>query len=89
MSFLAATHKSGQYEERPVTKETQQMSVGSHTVVIMNANTSRAAKPPQPGSAERRAAWLDRYGDDYATDDERRAAYPQRQATGDPTSDLS
>lgn len=47
----------------------------SHTVEIMNANTPPAAKPPQPGSAEHWAAWLDRYGDDYATDDERRAAY--------------
>ncbi len=42
---------------------------------IMNANTPPAAKPPQPGSAEHWAAWLDKYGDDYATDDERRAAY--------------
>nr|WP_249267203.1 hypothetical protein [Mycobacterium malmoense] len=41
----------------------------------MNANTPPAAKPPQPGSAEHWAAWLDKYGDDYATDDERRAAY--------------
>lgn len=41
----------------------------------MNANTPPAAKPPQPGSAEHWAAWLDRYGDDYATDNERRAAY--------------
>jgi len=46
----------------------------------MNANTSPAATPPQPGSAEHRAAWLDRYGDDYATDDERRAAYQDFQA---------
>lgn len=42
---------------------------------IMNADPSPAATPPQPGSAEHWAAWLDRYGDDYATDDERRAAY--------------
>ncbi|WP_241474317.1 hypothetical protein [Mycolicibacterium neoaurum] len=33
------------------------------------------AKPPQPGSAEHWAAWLERYGGDYATHDERRAAY--------------
>lgn len=33
------------------------------------------AKPPQPGSAEHWAAWLKRYGGDYATHDERRAAY--------------
>lgn len=26
-------------------------------------------------------AWLDRYGDDYATDDERRAAYHDAQTT--------
>ena len=51
------------------------MSAGSHTVEIMNANTPPAATPPQPGSVEHWAAWLDRYGDDYATDDERRAAY--------------
>lgn len=47
------------------------MSAGSHTVEIMNANTPPAATPPQPGSVEHWAAWLDRYGDDYATDDER------------------
>ena len=41
----------------------------------MTANTPPAAKPPQPGSVEHWTAWLDRYGDDYATDDERRAAY--------------
>jgi len=40
----------------------------------MNA-TPPAATPPPPGSAEHWAAWLDRYGDDYATDHERRAAY--------------
>ena len=52
------------------------MSVRRHTVEIMNANTSPAtAKPPRPGSAEHWAAWLERYGDDYATDTERRAAY--------------
>lgn len=56
-------------------KETQRMSVGSHTVRIMNVNAPDAARPPQPGSAEHWAAWLDRYGDDYATDAERRAAY--------------
>ncbi len=33
------------------------------------------AKPPQPGSPEHWAAWLERYGGDYATHDERRAAY--------------
>ncbi|MDV3249401.1 hypothetical protein [Mycobacterium avium] len=38
-------------------------------------NASRDTKPPQPGSAEHWAAWLDRYGDDYATDAERRTAY--------------
>ena len=41
------------------------MSAGSHTVEIMNANTPPAAPPPQPGSVEHWAAWLDRYGDDY------------------------
>ncbi|ASL24294.1 hypothetical protein MYCOZU1_05934 (plasmid) [Mycobacterium intracellulare subsp. chimaera] len=51
------------------------MSAGSHTVEIMNANAPRAARPPQPGSAEHWAAWLERYGHDYATDDERRTAY--------------
>ena len=45
------------------------MSDARHTVGEMEANT------PQPGTAEHWAAWLDRYGDDYATDDERRAAY--------------
>ncbi len=38
------------------------MSAGRHTVGTMNA-------------AEHWQAWLDRYGDDYATDEERRAAY--------------
>lgn len=38
---------------------------------VMNAH----AEPPQPGSAEHWELWLDRYGDDYATDDERRGAY--------------
>lgn len=33
------------------------------------------AHPPQPGSAEHWALWLDRYGNDYGTDDERRGAY--------------
>ncbi|WP_449561180.1 hypothetical protein [Mycolicibacterium mageritense] len=33
------------------------------------------AKPPQPGSAEHWALWLGKYGDDYATDNERRGAY--------------
>lgn len=51
------------------------MSAGSHTVRTMNASTPPAATPPQPGSAEHWAAWLGRYGDDYATDDERRVAY--------------
>ena len=38
---------------------------------VMNAH----AKPPQPGSAEHWALWLEKYGDDYATDSERRGAY--------------
>ena len=41
----------------------------------MNATTPQAATPPQPGSAEHWAAWLDRYGDDYTTHTERRDAY--------------
>jgi len=40
-------------------------------VGVMNAH----AKPPQPGSAEHWALWLEKYGDDYATDSERRGAY--------------
>jgi hypothetical protein len=31
--------------------------------------------PPQPGSAEHWALWLERYAGDYATHDERRVAY--------------
>lgn len=46
------------------------MSDARRTVGDMEANT-----PPKPGTAEHWAAWLERYGDDYATDDERRAAY--------------
>lgn len=42
---------------------------------FVNAHAPRAGEPPQPGSAEHWAAWLQRYGDDYTTDDERRAAY--------------
>ena len=58
------------------------MSVRRHTVESMNANTPPApAIPPQPGSAEHWAAWLERYGDDYATDTERRAAYRDYQTT--------
>lgn len=30
---------------------------------------------PAMSAAEHWQAWLDRYGDDYATDEERRAAY--------------
>lgn len=37
----------------------------------------RDTRPPQPGSAEHWAAWLDRYGDHYATDGERRTAVYQ------------
>jgi len=33
------------------------------------------AEPPQPGSTEHWALWLEKYGDDYATDNERRGAY--------------
>lgn len=52
------------------------MSVRRHTVEAMNADTPPApVTPPQPGSAEHWAAWQERYGDDYATDTERRAAY--------------
>lgn len=46
------------------------MSDARRTVGIMEANT-----PPKPGTAQHWAAWLKRYGDDYATHDERRAAY--------------
>lgn len=46
------------------------MSHARRTVGIMEANT-----PPKPGTAEHWAAWLERYGGDYATHDERRAAY--------------
>ncbi|WP_232527041.1 hypothetical protein [Mycobacterium intracellulare] len=73
MTPNTTTHNSGHYEKGR--REGAQMSGASHTVDIMNANTPPAAKPPQPGSAEHWAAWLDKYGDDYATDDERRAAY--------------
>lgn len=38
------------------------MSDGRHTVGLVEA-------------AEHWQAWLDRYGDDYSTDEERRAAY--------------
>lgn len=40
------------------------MSEGRHTVSLVNMD-----------AAEHWQAWLDRYGDDYATDDQRRAAY--------------
>ena len=40
----------------------EQMSGGRYTVGLMNA-------------AEHWQAWLDRYGADYSTDEERRAAY--------------
>lgn len=33
------------------------------------------AQPPQPGSAEHWALWLERYAGDYTTHDERRGAY--------------
>ncbi len=46
------------------------MSDPRRTVRTMDANT-----PPRPGTPEHWATWLDRYGDDYATHDERRAAY--------------
>ena len=39
------------------------MSGGRHTVGLVNA------------AEEHWRAWLDRYGHDYATDEERRAAY--------------
>lgn len=51
------------------------MSDGRRIVRAMNAPTPQVATPPQPGSAEHWAAWLERYGDDYNTHDERRAAY--------------
>ncbi|NVN51274.1 Exonuclease SbcC [Mycolicibacterium hippocampi] len=51
------------------------MSDTRRTVRVMEANT-----PPQPGTAEHWAAWLERYGDDYATHDERRAAYQDFQS---------
>lgn len=35
----------------------------------------KVMKPPQPGSAEHWALWLKEYGDDHATDNERRGAY--------------
>lgn len=44
------------------TARNRHMSEGRSTVNIMNA-------------AEHWQAWLDRYGADYATDEERRAAY--------------
>jgi len=55
--------------------EESNMSDRRRTVRDVNADTPQAATPPQPGSAEHWAAWLDRYGDDYATPDERRTAY--------------
>ncbi|UXA21335.1 hypothetical protein KXD98_27860 (plasmid) [Mycobacterium sp. SMC-4] len=36
---------------------------------------SMPAPPPKPGSPEHSPAWLQRYGGDYTTDAERRAAY--------------
>lgn len=51
------------------------MSDDRRTVKAMNASLPPAAEPPQPGTPEHWAAWLDRYGDVYDTDDERRAAY--------------
>lgn len=48
------------------------MSDTRRTVRPMDANPPQ---PSRPGSPEHWAAWLDRYGDDYATHDERRAAY--------------
>lgn len=44
------------------------MSDTRRTVGVMEANT-----PPKSGTAEHWAAWLERYGDNYATQDERRA----------------
>jgi len=52
-----------------VAKE-RNMSDARRTVRAMDANT-----PPKPGTPEHWAAWLDRYGDDYSTHDERRGAY--------------
>ena len=46
------------------------MSDGRRTVSVVEASM-----PPKVGTAEHWAAWLERYGDDYATHDERRAAY--------------
>lgn len=39
------------------------------------AQVSMSATPPKPGSLEHWQAWLQRYGGDYTTDAERRAAY--------------
>lgn len=39
------------------------------------AQVSMSAPPPKPGSPEHWRAWLQRYGGDYTTDAERRAAY--------------
>ena len=39
------------------------------------AHVNAPATPPKPGSPEHWQVWLDRYGGDYATDAERRAAY--------------
>ncbi|BBY14397.1 hypothetical protein MMARJ_51370 (plasmid) [Mycobacterium marseillense] len=55
-------HQSGQYEEGINQKGARHMSGGRRSMCLV--------KP-----AEHRQAWLDRYGDDYATDEERRAAY--------------
>jgi hypothetical protein len=49
-------------------REDAHLSVGGSTVELMD-------------EAEHWAAWLHRYGDDYSTDEERRAAYRDAQAT--------
>jgi hypothetical protein len=55
------TAQTGQYEEEP-NRRSGQVSVGRHIVGFVNP-------------AEHWRAWLDRYGEAYSTDEERRAAY--------------
>ena len=81
-ALTASTPKSSQYEEGLPRRSRNMSVIGRHTVETMNANTPPAPRPTQPGSAEHWAAWLERYGDDYATTPS--AAPPA--ATSKPTS---
>lgn len=43
--------------------------------VVVKKDNERMTAMSAMSAAEHWQAWLDRYGDDYATDEERRAAY--------------